>query len=171
VENSCFSCSIYNGFAYIKFSRSICLVNRLYATLVGSSLLISITYRIIRISVDEDAPTPPERFDYLFFDKTISLDDFNTLTSQTLGFLRIGVASDTADLEGLGFILEERLDDTSALRTSCPIDSDEFGRSHDEDEWERLLASRYDCVRFAWNWLLMDILDFYGQDTSLYIQT
>jgi len=106
--------------------------------LVGSSLLISIAYRIIRISVDEDAPTPPERFDYLFLDKTISLDDFNTLTGQTLGFFGVRVASDTADLEGLGFVFEERLDDASSLRTSCPIDSDEFRRSHDEDEWERL---------------------------------
>lgn len=93
---------------------------------VEDSLLIPITYRIIRIGVDEDAPTSPESFDYLFFDKTISLDDFDTLTDQTLDFLRIRVASDTADLEGLGFVLEERLNNASALRTSCPIDSDEF---------------------------------------------
>lgn len=108
--------------------------------LVESSLLIPITYRIIRISVGEDAPTTPERFNYLFLDKAISLNDFNTLTSQALGFFRVRVASDTADLEGLGFVLEERLDDASALRTSCPIDSDEFGRSHNEDEWEKLEA-------------------------------
>ena len=108
--------------------------------LVESFLLIPITYRIIRIRVDEDAPTSPERFDYLLFDKTISLDDFDTLTGQTLGFFRIRVTSNATNVERLGLVLEEGLDDASALRTSCPIDSDEFGRSHDEDEWERLEA-------------------------------
>lgn len=90
------------------------------------------TYRIIRIRVDEDAPAVFESFDNLVLDKTVSLDNLNALASQGLCLFRIRITSNTADLEGLGLVLKEGLDNRAALGTKCTKDSNELRRRHDD---------------------------------------
>jgi hypothetical protein len=88
------------------------------------------TYRIIRIRVDEDAPAVLESFDNLVLDMTVSLDNLDTLASQGLGLFRIRITSNTTNLEGLGLVLKEGLDNRAALGTKRTEDSNELRRRH-----------------------------------------
>ncbi|KAI6763766.1 hypothetical protein HG530_007555 [Fusarium avenaceum] len=119
VTNSRLSGRINKTLTEIKLSRAVLLAHRLCKM-------------IIRIRVDEDAPAVFESFDYLVFDKTVSLDNLDALTSQGFGLFGIRITSNTTNLEGLGLVLKEGLNNRAALGTKCTKDSNELRRRHDD---------------------------------------
>lgn len=84
------------------------------------------TYRVITVRVHKRAPAALESSDHLLLLPAIGLDDLHALCCESLGLVGVAVAGNGAHGEGVGFVLEEGLDDASALSAGCAEDGDEL---------------------------------------------